>query len=256
MVYGGQFGPPEPVANEGKVSLSFGYFHFSGILKPENGNLLVRRHELEQNQIYLQASYGFLEGWEAYLRVGISDLKVNNALPLAGFFPLIHDFKDGFGPFGTFGVKGLLYEWSIFGIGSFFQASMFPSYKDETSYIVDPAACPAPPCPLIPVEERSDNLKVKRPWDVNLGLGLQSRIHGITLYGGPFVYWTGYRAEFQSKLFGSPRFTDQTHYREKNNFGGFVGLKVPLPWVEGLHAEAEGQFRNKSSGGISLNYLF
>jgi len=78
-------------------------------------------------------------------------------------------------------------------------------------------------------------------------------MYGVTLYGGPVVYWTGHKEQF---IFRPGLLSDKTHYREKNNFGGFVGLRSPLPWVKGFHAEVEGQFKNKGSVGVSLHYSF
>lgn len=258
----GQFGPPEPVANEGKISLGVGYFHFSGILNPHKRSSLVPQHDIEQNQLYLQAGYGFIKDWDAYLRVGASHLNLDNAFPFisaSGLCCQLSDnFQDGFRHSGTFGVKGLLYDGQYLGIGPFFQTSLFSSYRDKKSAFNSDGLL-----------ARSGELKVKFPWDINLGVGLQTKVYGITLYGGPFAYWTGYKAdklEFRSRtaegclggLFGCPDQVeiDKTHYREKNNFGGFVGLRSPLPWVEGVHAEVEGQFKNKASGGISLHYSF
>jgi len=256
----GQFGPPEAGTPEGKIALGVGYFRFAGKLNPENGNLLARRHELKQNQIYLQASYGFLKNWETYLRVVASDLKINNAFPFAEQRGLSDAFKDGFRPSGALGIKGLVYDSAYFSLGPFFQMNISSGYKDKKRFDGNLPACDLNPegvC-LPVVAERSDELKVKNLWDVNLGIDLQTKIYGITLYAGPFAYWTGYKAEYKLKVFNFPpnsTITDQTHYREKNNFGGFVGLKAPLPWVKGLNVDIEGQFRNKGSVGISLSYL-
>ena len=257
----GQFGPPEPMAHEGKISLGVGYFHLSGKLNAANpGELFSIQQEIEQEQVYLQAGYGLIKNWELYLRLGAPYLKLDNAFDVTGLQGVgccqrtSDDFKDGFTPFGSFGVKGLLYDGPYFGIGSFFQASLFPNYKDKFRFN---AGCEffTPGCVGFVVAPAVDELKVKRPWDVNLGIGLQTKVYGITLYGGPFAYWTGYKARF--RIFGSQglRF-DETHYREKDNFGGFVGVRTPLPWVEGVHAEVEGQFKNKGSIGISLHYSF
>lgn len=259
MVYAGQFGPPEPMTKEGKISLGIGYSYFSGKLNPENGNLLIRQHEFRQNQFYIQAGYGFLKDWEAYLRVGGSDLNINNAFPFAGQRGLSNTFEDGFRPFGTFGVNGLLYDGAYFGVGPFLQASLFTSYKDRTgTYRGGPPACDIDPglvCVAV-VGDRSDELKLKRPWDVNLGISLQTKVYGMTLYGGSFAYWTGYKAEYKLSFPPFVTVADQAHYREKNNFGGFFGLRASLPWVKGVHVGIEGQFRNKGSVGISLNHSF
>lgn len=84
VTYAGQFGPPEPIASEGKLSLGVGYFHFSGILNPERGGSFLRQHEIEQNEAYFQVAYGFIKNWELYLRLAGSDLKLDNAFDVTG----------------------------------------------------------------------------------------------------------------------------------------------------------------------------
>ena len=260
MTYAGQFGPPEPIASEGKVSLGVGYFHFSGKLKAENpGELFSARQKIQQNQVYLQAGYGFIKNWEAYLRVAGADFEVENAFSFDSSLSRSNTSRQGLRPFCTLGVKGLLYDGLYFGLGPFFQGSIFSSYEDKKTRVRPSGLC----C-------NSDEVEIKNPWDVNFGIGVQTKLYGVTLYGGSFAYWTGYKAE---KVFfipnlepegclggavGCPARTlvDKTHYREKNNFGGFVGLRTPLPWVERVHAELEGQFKNKGSVGISLHYSF
>lgn len=113
LTHAGQFGPPEPGVNEGKLSLGVGYSHFSGILNPHKRSSLVPQHDIEQNQLYLQAGYGFIKDWEAHLRVGASDLKLDTAFPVVAARGASDTFKDSFTPFGSFEVKGLLYEGSL-----------------------------------------------------------------------------------------------------------------------------------------------
>ncbi|MBU4320292.1 MAG: hypothetical protein L6246_02950 [Thermodesulfovibrionales bacterium] len=102
VVYAGQFGPPEPAAKEGKVSLGVGYFYSSAKLKPKN-TVDWDEGKVTQNQAYLQLGYGFTKNWEAYLRVGGADSKIKDVFltsaddpDAAGFKP---DFKDGFKAF-------------------------------------------------------------------------------------------------------------------------------------------------------------
>ena len=102
LTYAGQFGPPEPIASEGKVSLGVGYFYFSGRLNAENpGELFSAQQEIEQEQIYFQASYGLIKNWELSLRLGAPYLKLDNAFDVTGLQGVggsqrtSDDFKDG-----------------------------------------------------------------------------------------------------------------------------------------------------------------
>lgn len=259
VIYAGQFGPPEPATQEGKVGLGVGYFSSSTKLDPEHGNRLARQHEVRSNQIHLEAGYGFIKNWEAFVRVAASDLTIDDALPFASLRGLSDTFKDSFRPSGTLGLRGLLYKGAYFALGPFFQASLLPNYEDRSgTYIGGPPACDIDPTAicLAIVGSRSDQLKVKHRWDVNLGMAFQTHAYGITFYGGPLVYWTGYKAEYTLNFDGDPPTTDQTLYREKDNFGGFAGLRMPLPWMKRVNLEIEAQFKSKASAGISLNYSF
>ncbi len=60
----GQFGAPEPVANNGKLSLGVGYFYNSDKLNVNSGDF-----KYSQNQIYLQLSAA-LNKMEFYIRGG------------------------------------------------------------------------------------------------------------------------------------------------------------------------------------------
>ena len=104
--HSGQFGPPEPTAKEGKLSLGVGYSHFLDKWAPKDTGWTDAK--LTANQPYVQVSYGFMKNAEAYLRLGAMDLKVSPAFfsgtGLSGFKS---EFSDGFKPFANVGVKGV-----------------------------------------------------------------------------------------------------------------------------------------------------
>lgn len=244
VVYAGQFGPPEPTAKEGKVALGVGYFYSSAKLKPKNTEDW-EEGKINQNQAYLQLSYGIIKNWEAYLRVGGADLKVKNAITdsdITNSGP--KDFKDGLKPFGTLGIKGLLYESQSFGIGPFVQATLYSSYKDEWTY-----------SELGWSDSGTLKAKYKNPRDINLGVSAQAKIGGVILYGGPVAYWYKAKAEVDvQNLTTGTSGSDSTTYKEKNNVGGFAGVRLPLG--KGLSIEVEGQMKSRFSFGGALTYSF
>ena len=131
VVYAGQFGPPEPAAKEGKASLGVGYFYSSAKLKPKN-TVDFKEREANQNQTYLQLSYGIIKNWEAYFRAGGADIKVKKFLddPTdTNVGPV--DLKDSLKPFGTLGIKGVIYESDnkSFGIGPLFRQAYIQATK-------------------------------------------------------------------------------------------------------------------------------
>jgi hypothetical protein len=232
----GQFGPPEPVAKEGKVSLGLGYSYYSAKWKPKDTEEWIKG-KVNQNQAYIRGSYSFIKNWEAYLGFRGADIKVKDVFD----FDSPEDFKDSLKPFGTIGVKGIFNINSIFGIGPFLQASLvFSDYKDEKTGTVLG----------IPV---SATLKYKDPWEVNLGIGFQAKIGEVILYGGPVIYWNRTKVEAEATALGIT-VSDSTTYKEKNNIGGFAGMRFSLG--KGFNFEVEGQLKSKFSAGGSLMYLF
>ena len=246
MVYAGQFGPPEPAAKEGKASLGIGYFYSSAKYKPKD-TVNFREFKGTQNQAYLQLGYGFVKNAEVYLRVGGADAKVKNAITdpdITNSGP--KDFKDGLKPFGTLGVKGIIYESDnkSFGIGPFIQASLYSSYKDEWTF-----------SELGWSDSGYLKLKVKKPWDINLGISAQAKIGEVILYGGPVAYWNKAKAEAEAKnLTTGNSDSASTTIKEKNNVGGFAGIRIPLS--KGLNLEVEGQLKSRFSMGGALTYAF
>jgi len=263
--YAGQFGPPEPTAKEGKVTLGVGYFYSSAKWKPKDADKtdpssgtndkIWRETKSNQNQAYLQLGYGFMKNAEVYVRGGAADEKIKNAFETGNRFGVTRsgfksDVEDDFKPFGTIGAKGVFNISDSFGIGPFVQASFYSSYEDSTSGTVDGSP-------------ENQKIKISSPWEVDLGLGLQGKIGGAIIYGGPVVYWARQKAEWTGKLSapgatytatGTNTYTVSTRYKEKGNIGGFAGLRVPLSKSIGI--EVEGQYKSEFSFGGALTYSF
>jgi hypothetical protein len=244
LAYAGQFGPPEPTTKEGKVAIGVGYFHSSAKLKPKDTKNW-KEERISQNQTYLQLSYGIMKGWEVYLRAGGADLKAKNLIDdptVTRVGP--KDFKDGFKPFSTLGAKGIIYENNnkSLSIGPFIQTTLYSNYKDEWTRNE-----------LGWSDSGSITAKWEKPWDVNLGISAQTKIGEVILYGGPFVYW--YKVKGVNEAMGSAGSnSDSTTFKEKNNIGGFAGVKVPLG--KKFSVEVEGQMKSKFSAGAAIIYRF
>lgn len=247
IVYAGQFGPPEPAAKEGKVALGVGYFNYSAKWKSKNTED-GEEEKMNQNQAYLQLGYGFTKNWEAYLRVGGADAKVRDVFYTSADDPDVagfkSDFKDGYKPFGTIGVKGVFNVTPSFGIGPFLQATLYSSYKDKTTGTYN----------VPPVTPASQEIKVKNPREINLGVGLQGKIGETIIYGGPVAYWAKGKAEWTGTIEGVGTDTESTTLKEKNNVGGFAGVRIPLS--KSLKLEVEGQLKSRFSMGGALTYAF
>jgi hypothetical protein len=125
--------------------------------------------------------------------------------------------------YGTVGFKGVLYRYKNFAIGPFVDGSW---YADHDHVARD-------------------------QWGVNLGVSAQYKIpvcdRDLTLYAGPFAYWN--RAEREGFGYWG------RDLKEKNNVGGFFGVKVPIV-KQKLFLTAETQAKDRMSVGASLNYAF
>jgi hypothetical protein len=241
----GLFGSPEPTAQAGKLSIGVGYLNYLDKWEPDDRSFLIfpifwDEMEVRQNQIYVQASYGFVKNWEFYLRLGGADVKVEDA-----FFGL-QDFEDDFKFSGTVGIKGLFYKKdNYFGIGPFLQATaLLQDYEDEISgyVIVNNSIFPA-----------TFKLEYQNALMVDGGVAFFLKYNDVSLYGGPFYSWGETEVEGKVSAMGIS-VSDSTDYEEKNNFGGFLGLRVYLG--EGFNLEVEGQLKNKFSFGAALTYSF
>ncbi len=237
VVHAGQFGPPEPATKEGQ-SAGLGYFYYSAKWEPRDTEF--GEIKINQNQAYLEAGYsGFIKNknCEFYLRLGGADAEIKKAFL---FDSVTRDFTDSLKFSFTTGFKGLLYSSRYFGVGPFVQASIYlMDYKDKkTGTILG-----------IPV---SETITIKNPWDVNLGVGLQGKILGVVLYGGPVVYWARSQVKVEAGALGVTSGRSTT-YKEKSNAGGFAGFRLPLG--KGFSIEIEGQLKSRFSFGGALTYF-
>jgi hypothetical protein len=219
VAWAGQFGPPEPTADRGKFSLGMGYSLDRSEVKVDHDTLTAK-----SNQLYLQGSYTFMKDWETYGRVGGASLKLDNDGA---------DFRDRMRGFGGLGLKGVAYRYQNLAIGPFVESSLYRDHRDSIG---------------------GNDVKVKDQWDLNLGVAAQYRVPvggcDLTVYGGPFAYWN--RSTIDVTGNGLSASEDA---REKNNIGGFLGVKVPIV-KQKMFLTAECQFKDKAGTGIYFSYIF
>lgn len=218
----GQFGPAEPMAKRGGLSLGMGYFFDQKEWEPDN-QVLFGEVKSRSNQIYLQGSFGIIKNWEIYGRFAIADLE-------------LHDwssrFSEDYKYSGTLGIKGVPFSIDpegYIGMGPFLQGSLGLNYKDRDTI---------------------EKTEFKTPWDINFGATIQAKTEGICFYFGPVVYWQ--RAKIEVERSSGQRLSDRFH--EKSNFGGFMGVKFTV--YDNINIEVEGQYKGEFSGGGLITYSF
>lgn len=223
--YAGQYGSPEPVAQPGKGSIGIGYGYTSGRWEPDD-SLNFSEIKTMQDQFYVQGSFSPVKNWEAYIRLGGTNLRIDDMG--AG----VERFRDEMKPFGSIGIRGLAYNTGGFGIGPFIQASLSSKLDDSVSTPIGPVT-----------------VEFKKPWDVSGGLAFYMKHEGVSLFGGPFFYIA--QADMDMSATG---YSASAEYEEKGHVGGYAGVRLPLGG--GFSIEAEGILRSRLSVGAVLSYSF
>jgi hypothetical protein len=223
----GQFGAPEPAETSQYVSVGGGYFYNADKWELKTN---LKEYKFSQNQIYLQLGVT-LNNMEFYIRGGGADLAFENAFGTG-------DFDDDFRPFGTIGVKGLIDINSYFDIGLFAQGSLYSTFKSQATGLIGGVSA-------------TQEIEIKDLTEGYVGLMLQCKVSNVRVYGGPFLYLTHANVEAAVTALGV-RTSSSNSFKEPNNFGGALGIKIPVS--QGINIEFEGQYRQAFSGGGCITY--
>jgi hypothetical protein len=223
-----EFGPPAPYAQKGGFAAGVGYYYYKGTFEDDDGTELPGY--LLQNIVFVQGSYGFADGWEGYVRVGMADATAEEVEP--DLVPGV-DFEGDFRPYFGVGLRGMFLSHLPVPIGPVFQYNYYSTYEEEI-------------VPGVTVEFTD-------AYDLSVGLGaiIPDPLGLGTLYGGVFGYWAK-----ASGVFDVPamEFNESYDYQEKGSVGGFFGLGLPLG--SGLKLNFEGQYKSEFTASVSLNKAF
>lgn len=236
---GGLFGPPQPVSKEtGGFHTGIGYGYHEDQYRNDTD------HTIRQNQVYSESGYG-ADHWGIYGRIGVSDLEILDAFrsTQAPTTTSKEDFKDDWKFFGTLGGQGFYPFDRTFGIGVFLQGSYsFQGFTDDISGTQNGA-------------QFTQELKVKKLWDVNFGVGFQATVpNDIKLYAGPYLYCSKAIISPSVTVPGMPFPAGEITIRNKTNIGGFSGIDVPL--ARGFRLVVEGQYSERFSVGTVVTYSY
>ncbi|PKN51318.1 MAG: hypothetical protein CVU55_12865 [Deltaproteobacteria bacterium HGW-Deltaproteobacteria-13] len=236
----GLFGPLQTISKQdGGLNTAIGYWYHEDTFK--NGAERVIR----QNQIYSQAAYGASGIWEAYARIGISDLKIFDVFSStdASTTTNKNDFEENWKFFGTLGAKAFYPINKIIGVGAFVQGTYY--FSNFTDDIVGTTGG----TPF------TTDLKVQNLWDVNCGAGIQITIpRGVKLYAGPYVYYSEAKMSLASNIPGLEYAAGNVSFHNKTIAGGFAGADIPL--IKGFHLNLEGQYSDRFSAGAAISFTY
>lgn len=216
------FGPASPAAKPGVLTLGGGLTGNAFSYEIDNNNFFDSK--AKQVQGYLQLGYATSTSCETYLRLGMADLRIDNA------FISSRDFKADYEPYGTLGIKGLLRKNPNFDLGVFLQGSYFGDYSDNAL-----------------IGGTNYTLAFEKTWEANLGLVLQKELDGGILYGGPIAFIR--KGDAKTSVNNA-----SDSYEEEGNFGGLVGVRWPLK--NGVTFDFEAQLKSEVSGGAAVTFPF
>jgi len=236
---GSLFGPPQPVSRkDGGLHTAIGYWRYEDKFK-DGGDYV-----LKQNQLYTHAGYGSGDLWEIYGRIGIADMKLENAFsPSDGLTSASNsDLNDTWNNFfGTLGGKVFYPLNKLFGVGAFAQGTYYLNdFSDGISGVRDGAPYRA-------------GLKIKDMWDVNIGIGGQMSVAGARFYLGPYFYHTEAEASPSPPAPGL-QFTGDTTIKNKSSVGAFAGIDAPLG--KGFRLNIESQYSERLSIGAAVTFTY
>jgi hypothetical protein len=236
---GGLFGPPQSVSREaGGLHTGIGYGYDRDLYRNDT------EHPIRQNQVYSHLGYG-ARHWELYGRLGVSELKISDAFrsTLSSTTTSKNDFQDQWSLFGTLGAKGFYPFNKTLGMGAFLQGTYFPGdFSDQVSGTQNGVPFSA-------------ELKVKKFWDVNFGLGLQATLpKNIKMYLGPYIYYSEAKTSPSAKVPGIESMAKDMTLKNKAFGGGFAGVDVPL--AKGFHLNVEGKYSERLSLGGVVTFTY
>lgn len=212
----GQFGAPQPVANENGFALGVGYFYSQNKWEPRD-NTSNDDFKMTRNEVYIQASAAtkYIEG---YLRLGGTNVKLENGTSVANGT----DFNDSGVIFGGIGARGYYPVTSNFGIGPVIQASLYDNFTDSYNGV---------------------EIKLKSPWEIGAALAFQGNIgNDLIIYAGPYLFWSEFKVDGGDS------------WEAKSNFGGMGGVR--FKFGKNFSIEIEGQYTNEFSAGGMFTVSF
>ncbi len=233
----GMFNPPAlsapERADDKTVSFSLGYYFQKTklIAHGETEEILLKP---ERQHIYAQFGYRFSEFAEGYLRVGAANFKFTE--------PSV-EFKGAYGTLVSLGLNAIVYSSPNFSIGPTLQITYNSASSGEAKFISDNTS--------LSFKGGMRLWAVKGISDITAGIAAQVKLpYNFGVYGGPFAYWS--RFEVTETENGVKSF--EVKFREKNNAGGFAGIRYSP--IRNLDVFFESVLKSRFGYGASVAYYF
>lgn len=238
--FAGQFGAPESGAKGVGDAWQVGAGYWYHQDKIDAGS---KTYKYDQHQAYLQLGKAFSD-FEVFARAGGSTFRIPDGFTEA--YPQYpsskSDWEPNWKPFGTIGAKAYFPVSDKLGFGAFAHGSYyFGDYEDSAVLTVSGTGV-------------TDTLKIKNVWDAYFGLAVQVKVASAKVYAGPYYYYIEGKGQETATL-GNLTFTGpEATVKNKTNFGGFLGVEVPLN--KAFSFNLEGQYSERLSVGAAVMYSF
>jgi hypothetical protein len=266
----GQFDGVGSTLAPGKIALSAGYWYQEDKWKADHITytatsgakgatlpaLSVDNFKTASNQGYAQGAVGIFNGWEGYLRVGGGDINGTDFNP---FFTSDKNFSDSFNAFTTVGINGTFYQDKMFAIGPFGQFTYYLQDYEKTSSASSPGNIAGIANASGPM---SETVTIKDYYTIRAGFAGAVKLANFTVYGGPFWNYARAKLSYNATFTGAAagvgtgtiNLSADTTLKNKDDLGGFLGVKVPITKIVSI--AAEGQYTSVWAAGVRIIFSF
>jgi len=206
----GFIGTPTAELDQGQWNVGFNYTYMSMDLAktkmtegPDSLKLEINDNNIQR--YYAAGGYGLTDAWEAYVQLGIADVKAQSKEE--GEVSEGHNFDNDFA--WGWGTRYTFYEQDNIRWGATLQMNWLDTSVDHKS--------------------ADEKMQIDySTYDLLIAVGPTADMDGWSLYGGPFFYMLD--GDLDAKI--TPTVGDTTKssgdLEEDSNFGGFVGAQISL----------------------------
>ncbi len=188
---------------------------------------------LESDGLYVKGTYGFFEGNEVFLKVGMANAKIDGAFGNGGNFGDTFNYSVGVGAQQSMKLIGRVR------VGAAITYTYNGSYRDRAAYSVGGQ----------PVNEVMD---VNNPSELAASMAVSYVDPDFTPFAGVVASWRRFDVKDQ-RTQGGTTTTTVTQFREDDILGGLVGVEY---FRRNFRATVAIQLFKRASAGLSFGVGF
>jgi len=196
---------------------------------PVSGKESTTLKDFKSNMFFGRLGYGVSDNWEAFLRLGAADVKMQDG------------FDGGYGFAWGFGTKATFLKEDSVTWGGLFQVTWFnpgdDKLTDTETFTVGEGQVD------VPISGKGE----VDWWEIQIAVGPTWQTGNLCIYGGPFLHFLN--GDYDEKLTGTLTTPGDViskataDIEQDSEFGGYVGAQWDLgTWIENASWSAEFQF--------------